>query len=56
MPDELDIESTKTLINNFLFSELPGSTTLEEMELIALDILEVFIKHDEIRRYKKDGK
>ncbi|MCK5611824.1 hypothetical protein KAR91_58685 [Candidatus Pacearchaeota archaeon] len=50
MPDELDVEETKIKVNNFLFMSLPDTTTLAEMELIAMDILKVFIFHDEKRR------
>ncbi len=44
---ELDIEKIKIQINEFLFMHLPGTTTLDDMELIALDILEIIIKHYE---------
>ena len=50
--DELNIEELKICINNFLFIQLPNKTTLEEMELIAMDILEIFIKHYENKNPK----
>ena len=49
MPDELDVEDTKIKINNFLFMNLRETITLAEMELIAMDILDVFISHDKKR-------
>jgi len=44
---EFDIGEIKIKINEFLFMNLPGKPTLDEMEDLALKTLQIFIDYYE---------
>ena len=51
--NEIDVEEIKKEINNFLFMSLPGNTTISELEVLVLSILETVMNFTEEKNKPK---